>query len=138
MTLRWRALGPGPTTINASATVTSDNDINNGNNTQNATTSVISGANLSLAKSGWLFGGHLLWYMPWLGLTVAGAACVLAGLLLRLGPRFGLGWIFLLSLLPGMNGGSRPRSFENRTRGKAGSRQARPRYCKHNAGSGRR
>ncbi len=52
ITLRWRALGPGPTTINASAVVSADNDINNGNNTQTATTSVISGANLGMAKTG--------------------------------------------------------------------------------------
>ena len=52
ITLRWRALGPGPTTINATAVVSADNDVNAGNNTQTATTSVISGANLALAKTG--------------------------------------------------------------------------------------
>lgn len=52
ITLRWRALGPGPTTVNATAVVTADNDVNPGNNTQTATTSVITGANLALAKTG--------------------------------------------------------------------------------------
>ncbi len=52
VTLRWRAIGPGPTTINATAVVSADNDVNTANNTQTATTSVISGANLALAKSG--------------------------------------------------------------------------------------
>lgn len=37
---------------------------------------------LSLVKGGWLFGGHLLAYFPWLGLPVAGLACIVAGLLL--------------------------------------------------------
>ncbi len=52
VTLRWRALGPGPATINASATVSADNDVNPANNTQTATTSVVSGANLAMAKTG--------------------------------------------------------------------------------------
>ncbi len=43
---------------------------------------MVLGLVLSLLKGGWLYGGHLLWYMPWLGLAVAGALCVLAGLLL--------------------------------------------------------
>lgn len=51
VTLRWRALGPGPTTLTATAVVSADNDANAGNNTQNQTTSVISGANLSLSKT---------------------------------------------------------------------------------------
>lgn len=50
--LRWRALGPAPATVAASAEVLSDNDVNNGNNTQAQTTTVNSGANLSLAKAG--------------------------------------------------------------------------------------
>lgn len=37
---------------------------------------------LSLSKGGWLFGSHLLIYLPWLGLALAGLACVFAGLLL--------------------------------------------------------
>jgi large repetitive protein len=52
VTLRWRALGPGPTTIASTATIAASNDSNNGNNTQTQTTSVISGANLALAKVG--------------------------------------------------------------------------------------
>jgi uncharacterized repeat protein (TIGR01451 family) len=52
ITFTWRALGPGPTTVNATATLTSDNDSNAGNNTQNATTTVVEGANLGLTKSG--------------------------------------------------------------------------------------
>lgn len=47
-----RALGPGPDTLNLAATVSADNDENPGNNTQTQTTTVISGANLALAKSG--------------------------------------------------------------------------------------
>jgi ABC-type antimicrobial peptide transport system permease subunit len=43
---------------------------------------MVLGLFLSLLKGGWLYGGHLLWYMPWIGLAVAGALCVLAGLLL--------------------------------------------------------
>ena len=50
--LRWRALGPGPTTISATAVLTADDDTNTANNTQTATTSVISGANLAIAKVG--------------------------------------------------------------------------------------
>ena len=52
VTVRWRALGPGPATIASTATLTADNDTNAGNNSQNQTTSVISGANLALAKTG--------------------------------------------------------------------------------------
>jgi uncharacterized repeat protein (TIGR01451 family) len=52
VSVTWRAIGPGPATIGATATVLSDNDSNGSNNTQTATTSVISGANLSLAKTG--------------------------------------------------------------------------------------
>ncbi len=37
---------------------------------------------LSLIKGSWLFGGHLLWYFPGLGLLLCGLACILAGLLL--------------------------------------------------------
>jgi uncharacterized repeat protein (TIGR01451 family) len=47
----WRALGPGPTSISATAEVTASNDSTPGNNTQGATTTVISGANLGLAKT---------------------------------------------------------------------------------------
>ncbi len=37
---------------------------------------------LSLAKGGWFFGGHLVWYFPALGLIICGLACIVAGLLL--------------------------------------------------------
>ena len=37
---------------------------------------------LSLAKGGWFFGGHLVWYFPALGLLLCGLACIVAGLLL--------------------------------------------------------
>ncbi len=49
--LRWRALGPGPTTVSGTAEVLSDNDANPANNTQAQTTTVINGANLALAKT---------------------------------------------------------------------------------------
>ena len=49
--IRFRALGPGPATLVSTATITSSNDTNNANNVQNQTTSVVSGANLALAKS---------------------------------------------------------------------------------------
>jgi large repetitive protein len=52
VTVRWRALGPGPATIASTATVAASNDSNNGNNQQTQTTSVISGANLALTKTG--------------------------------------------------------------------------------------
>jgi len=52
VTLRWRALGPGPATINATATVTADNDTNPANNSQSEVTTVNSGANLALTKAG--------------------------------------------------------------------------------------
>jgi uncharacterized repeat protein (TIGR01451 family) len=50
---RWRANGPGPSSITATATVLADNDTNPdpSNNTQDNTTSVVSGANLSLTKT---------------------------------------------------------------------------------------
>lgn len=37
---------------------------------------------LSLAKGGWFYGGHMLWYFPALHLLVAVLACIVAGLLL--------------------------------------------------------
>ena len=46
-----RALGPGPTTLNLTATVTADNDTNPANNTQNQQTTVVAGADLSLVKT---------------------------------------------------------------------------------------
>lgn len=49
--LRWRALGPGPATLSATAQLSADNDSTSGNNTQVQTTSVVSGANLSLTKT---------------------------------------------------------------------------------------
>lgn len=52
ITIRWRALGPGPTTISATATLTADNDNNPANNTQSEVTTVNSGANLALSKTG--------------------------------------------------------------------------------------
>ncbi|KPF43260.1 hypothetical protein D621_20060 [beta proteobacterium AAP51] len=52
ITLRWRALGPGPATVSATASLTATNDSNPANNTQNQTTSVVSGANLALSKVG--------------------------------------------------------------------------------------
>ena len=50
--LTWRATVAGPAVVNATATLTADNDINAVNNTQNATTTVVEGANLALAKTG--------------------------------------------------------------------------------------
>ena len=47
----WRATVPGPAVINATAVVSADNDANLVNNTQNANTTVIEGANLALAKT---------------------------------------------------------------------------------------
>ncbi len=52
VTFNWRALGPGPTTVTATAEVLSDNDANAANNTQSQTTTVNNGANLALAKTG--------------------------------------------------------------------------------------
>jgi large repetitive protein len=53
ITLSWRATGPGPTTIGGvTAVLSADNDTNPGNNTQTATTTVVSGANLSMGKTG--------------------------------------------------------------------------------------
>ncbi|MEK8049354.1 SdrD B-like domain-containing protein [Ideonella sp. DXS22W] len=49
--LTWRALGPGPDTINATAVLTSDNDVNSGNNTLTQNTTVREGGDLSLAKT---------------------------------------------------------------------------------------
>ncbi|PTT83380.1 hypothetical protein DBR42_16035, partial [Pelomonas sp. HMWF004] len=49
--LTFRALGPAPATIGAVATLTADNDTNAANNVQNETTTVVSGANLALAKA---------------------------------------------------------------------------------------
>ena len=43
---------------------------------------MVLGVLLSLIKGGWLFGGHLLWYFPALGLLLCGLACIAAGLLL--------------------------------------------------------
>ena len=37
---------------------------------------------LSLIKGGWLYGGHMVWYFPVLGLVICGLACIVAGLLL--------------------------------------------------------
>ena len=50
--LTWRATGPGPATINATAAITSSNDTNAANNSQGQTTTVVNGADLTLAKSG--------------------------------------------------------------------------------------
>ncbi len=50
--LTWRALGPGPATVSATAVLTADNDTNLANNTQNQTTTVVSGANLAITKTG--------------------------------------------------------------------------------------
>ncbi len=46
-----RALGPGPSSLNLTATVTASNDSNPANNTQNQTTTVINGADLTLTKT---------------------------------------------------------------------------------------
>ncbi|MFO1219313.1 MAG: SdrD B-like domain-containing protein [Burkholderiaceae bacterium] len=48
----WRAQGPGPTSVSATAVVSADNDSNAANNTQNATTTVIAGADLGLGMTG--------------------------------------------------------------------------------------
>ena len=48
----FRATGPGPTSITATATVASSNDTNAANNTQSQTTTVLSGGDLSLTKTG--------------------------------------------------------------------------------------
>ena len=50
--LTWRATVAGPAVINATATLTSDNDANPANNSQTATTTVVQGANLALSKAG--------------------------------------------------------------------------------------
>ena len=49
--LTWRATVAGPAVINATATLTADNDANPANNTQTATTTVVQGANLALSKT---------------------------------------------------------------------------------------
>lgn len=51
ITFTWRAVGPGPTSIAATATLSASNDANPANNVQNATTTVVSGANLALSKT---------------------------------------------------------------------------------------
>ena len=43
---------------------------------------MVLGLLLSLAKGGWLYGGHMLWYFPAGGLVLCGLACIGAGLLL--------------------------------------------------------
>ena len=48
----FRATGPGPTSITATITLTSDNDGNPANNVQSETTTVVQGGNLALTKSG--------------------------------------------------------------------------------------
>jgi uncharacterized repeat protein (TIGR01451 family) len=50
--LTWRAVVAGPSVINATATVTADNDANAANNTQTDSTTVVEGGNLALAKTG--------------------------------------------------------------------------------------
>ena len=51
VTFSWRALGPGPATINSSIDLTADNDSNAGNNNDTQNTTVNSGANLALTKT---------------------------------------------------------------------------------------
>ena len=48
----FRALGPGPTSITATATLSAGNDTNPANNVQSQTTTVVQGGNLALTKSG--------------------------------------------------------------------------------------
>ena len=50
--LTWRATVAGPSVLTATATVSADNDVNPANNTQDASTTVVEGANLALAKTG--------------------------------------------------------------------------------------
>ena len=50
--LTWRATVAGPSVINATALLSADNDANPANNSQNATTTVIAGADLGLTKTG--------------------------------------------------------------------------------------
>ena len=50
--LTWRAVVAGPSVINASATVSADNDANSANNTQTDSTTVVEGGNLALTKTG--------------------------------------------------------------------------------------
>ena len=52
LVLTWRATVAGPSVVNAAALLSSDNDANPANNSQNATTTVIAGANLGLTKTG--------------------------------------------------------------------------------------
>ncbi len=52
ISVQMRALGPGPATITATATVSSSNDTNAANNSQTQSTTVISGADLGLTKTG--------------------------------------------------------------------------------------
>jgi uncharacterized repeat protein (TIGR01451 family) len=49
--LTWRATVAGVAVVNATATVSADNDVNLANNTQTETTTVVEGANLALAKT---------------------------------------------------------------------------------------
>ena len=51
ITMNWRATVAGPSTITATATLTADNDINGGNNTDTEITTVQQGANLSLVMT---------------------------------------------------------------------------------------
>lgn len=50
--LTWRAVVAGPSVINASATISADNDTNSANNTQTDSTTVVEGGNLALTKTG--------------------------------------------------------------------------------------
>ena len=50
--LTWRAVVAGPSVINATATVSADNDANPANNSQTDTTTVVEGGNLALTKTG--------------------------------------------------------------------------------------
>ena len=50
--LTWRATLAGPAVVTARATLTADNDVNAVNNIQDASTTVIEGANLALSKTG--------------------------------------------------------------------------------------
>ncbi|MGR6797052.1 SdrD B-like domain-containing protein [Sphaerotilus sulfidivorans] len=50
LTFVWRATVAGPATLNPTLTLLADNDVNPGNNVETATTTVIAGANLALAK----------------------------------------------------------------------------------------
>ncbi len=52
VTFTWRAIGPGPATINSSVSLVADNDTNAANNNGTQNTTVVSGANLALSKVG--------------------------------------------------------------------------------------